>query len=99
MIFDLLVTILAAYGAHFSYRLTSRLGNGWSQLSAYTLGVLFAFPFVLKIHSHLSDIKSPAKRLTTAYFLAYLFFGVGTVTGWILHPMQGPSIFMDDSGG
>jgi hypothetical protein len=96
MIFHLIITVLAGYGAHFSYYLTSRLGLGWSQLSAYTLGVLFCLPFVVAVHDELEDISSPRKRLVVSYLLAYLMFGIGTAAGWVTHPIQAPSIFVDD---
>lgn len=99
MVFLLLVTSLSGYVAHFSYYITSRLGNGWSQLAAYSLGVLFCLPFVVVIYEELGDIKSSSKRLVCSYLLAYLAFGSGTAAGWITHPIAGPSPFsMDDRG-
>jgi polyferredoxin len=99
MILHLTITVACGYFAHFTYLLTGRLSCGWSQLSAYTLGVLFAFPFVAIIHNDLTDIKEPRKRLTAAYFLAYLAFGIGTAIGWVFHPMDSPVVaMMDDRG-
>lgn len=100
MIVHLLLGMMGGYFGHFTYMLTGRLSVGWSQLSAYTLGVVFAFPFVLVIHHDLEDIRKPSRRLTAAYFLAYLFFGIGTAVGWVLHPdLGGPVVpMMDDRG-
>jgi hypothetical protein len=99
MILHLFAAVLAGYFAHYTYLLTSRLSNGWSQLSAYTLGVLFALPFVRMVHDDLAEVGNPAKRLTAAYLLAYLAFGVGTTIGWVLHPVDGPVVsMMDDTG-
>lgn len=99
MIIHLLLGIMGGYFCHFTYLLTSRLSIGWSQLSAYTLGVCFAFPLVLVIYGDLADIKNPTKRLTAGYFLAYLAFGIGTAVGWVLHPVDGPHVpMMDDKG-
>jgi hypothetical protein len=99
MIFHLLLTAIYGYFAHFSYLLTSKLSNGWSQLSAYTLGVLFALPSVIRIHKDLADIKNPTQRLVASYLLGFLAFGVGTVIGWVLHPMDAPSVMMMDDRG
>lgn len=93
MIFHLIINLLAGFGAHFSYQLTGRLGNGWSQLSAYTLGVLFNLPFVVVVHDDLAGLEPASKRLVAAYLVSYLAFGVGTVLGWVAYPMQGPPIF------
>lgn len=99
MIRHLLATIVYGYFCHFTYLLTSRLSNGYSQLAAYTLGVTFAFPVVRVIYDDLEDIKDPGQRLTAAYFLAYLAFGAGTGIGWQIHPMDSPHIpMMDDQG-
>lgn len=99
MIAHLATTVVCAYFFHFTYLLTGRLSSGWSQLSAYTLGVIFAFPFVSIIHDDLADIKDPQKRFTAAYFLAYLAFGVGTAIGWNFHPIDPPMVaMMDDRG-
>lgn len=99
MILHLLITVACGYFCHWTYLLTGRLSDGWSQLSAYTLGVIFAFPFVAIVHSDLADIEDPRKRLTAAYFLAYLAFGVGTAIGWNFHPMDTPTIAMADDRG
>jgi polyferredoxin len=99
VILHLAIACACGYFAHWTYLLTGRLSNGWSQLSAYTLGVLFAFPFVAIIHNDLADIKEPKKRLTAAYFLAYLAFGIGTAIGWNFHPIESPTVaMMDDRG-
>lgn len=99
MILHLAMTAVCAYFAHWSYLLTSRLSNGWSQLSAYTVGVLFALPFVALLHEDLEEIEQPGQRLIAAYLLAYLAFGIGTAIGWIFHPVDGPNIaMMDDRG-
>jgi hypothetical protein len=99
MILHLLLTFIAGYFAHFTYLITSRLSNGWSQLCAYTLGVVFCLPAVIVIYRDLSDITDPVKRLVSAYLLAYLAFGGGTGLGWFLHPIDHPIVSMMDDGG
>lgn len=79
---------------HQSYRLTSRLTNGWSQLSAYTVGVLSALPFVVLLHDDLEEVQDSSARLVYAYLLAYLAFGVGTVLGWLTCHIEGPQMLV-----
>jgi hypothetical protein len=91
--------VLAAYWCHFTYLLTSRLSNGYSQMAAYTLGVIFAFPGIHLVHQDLEDIKDTKTRLAASYFLGFLAFGAGTGIGWQLHPMDPPHVhMMDDQG-
>jgi hypothetical protein len=91
LLFHFVLTSLWAYVAHYSYYYTSRLPNGWSQLSAYTLGTLALFPPIVIMHNDLRALKrDPLLRLTVAHALAYLAFGLGTVVGWHYKYYPGP---------
>lgn len=91
LILHLILTAIWAFVAHFSYQYTSKLPNGWSQLSAYTLGTLALLPPIMVVHSDLKPLRrDPLMRLVVAHALAYLAFGLGTVLGWYWNPYPGP---------
>lgn len=99
LVFHLFMAFLTGCVCHLTYAVTGTLPNGLSQLVAYSLGVIFAFPFVQAAHEDLADIRDPGKRLFSAYFLAYLAFGAGTALGWRVYPFPGPNVHIDDSLG
>lgn len=99
MIFHLFFAFCTGCVAHLSYAFTGKLPIGLSQIVAYTLGVIFAYPFVETVHDDLEDIDNPRQRLFCAYFLAYLAFGAGTALGWRVYPMSGPCVHIDDDPG
>lgn len=99
MIFHLFFAFCTGLAAHLTYTITGALPHGLSQVVAYTLGVIFAFPFVQTAHEDLADIRNPRVRLFSAYFLAYLAFGAGTALGWRVYPIPGPNFHVDDRTG
>lgn len=50
--------------------------NGWRQLTAYAIGVMFTYPF------YLLHLKS-GKGSEDAFLIAFLGSGVGTAFGWM----------------
>lgn len=99
LLFHLALAVFSGCVCHLSYHLTGSLPNGYSQLTAYTLGVSFAYPFVRVAYDDLDDIQEDGTRLLAAYFLAYLAFGAGTALGWRIYPLPGPNMHIDDSPG
>lgn len=99
LLFHLVLAVFAGCLGHVTYFITGSLPNGLSQITAYTLGVCFAFPFVRVAYDDLDDIQDSGTRLLAAYFLAYLAFGAGTALGWRIYTIPGPNVHIDDSPG
>ena len=58
--------------------------DGWFAIASYTLGVLFALPFIVWTWRNLDRLDGES-RLVSAYLLAFGAFGAGTVFGhWLL---------------
>lgn len=99
IIYHSLVTVLWGYLSHRTYAYTRTLGNGWSQITAYTVGSIAVLPALLEAHELLGERERaqahPIARLFLAWILAYGSFGLGTVIGWLHRPYEGP---MADSG-
>lgn len=96
MLFHLTAAVCAGCLGHLTYVFTGALPNGLSQLTAYSLGVTFAFPFVQAAYNDLDDIQDANTRLMSAYFLAFLAFGMGTALGWRIYWLPGPNVHIDD---
>jgi len=94
-----LITIVAAFMLHFTKIYVDKIkAEGWNKLTSYTLGVTFAFPFcrgffMLLVERLAPEIESWRDTLnivfTVAYFVGYLFFGMGTALGWLFQFITG----------
>lgn len=90
----LLMILYSALGflAHVTRRWTTEdiRGEGWRNLTRYSIGVSLVFPLATYMFMILDDIKEQALRFMVAYLLAFLPFGTGVAIGykyddWRLH--------------
>ncbi len=79
-----IVLPLAATAGYLAHQLrghTERFANGWASMARHVIGVVCVFPFALLVFKE-TEGAQPAARFTAAYFLAFLFFGIGNAIGW-----------------
>ena len=95
---DLLAATCGGFAAHQTKPVLDKAirAEGWNRLVSYTVGVVTAYPFVELLTMRLLGEFSPAvdrrrvgMALRTGYFVAYLFFGIGTATAWLWSVLRG----------
>jgi len=99
MIASGLITIASAFVIHFTRFYMNRInGEGWRFMSKCTIGVTFTFPFSLHFFEMfikrltpelLPFIETLKVIFTIAYFIAFLFFGMGVALGYLFEFFSG----------
>jgi len=95
---DLLFAVGGGFATHQTKPVLDKAirAEGWNRLVSYTVGVVCAYPFVelatlrlLAEFSHGVDRRRVGLALRAGYFVAYLFFGIGTATAWLWSVLRG----------
>lgn len=87
----LLLTAIGGLGGHLTRPIVRKefanggRYDGWFAVVSYTLGVLFALPFIVWLWRSLDRLDGES-RLVVSYLIGFGAFGAGTVGGHWLWP-------------
>jgi hypothetical protein len=81
MIIEILVSVVAGLAAHQTISITARMPDGWRNIVEHAIGVTGAYPVFLLFRRRLGNGRD---RSDAAYWLAFLWFGMGVALGWLV---------------